>query len=93
MTIINIACELSGKLAAIAPVAGSLSVNDAARCQPQQKISVIHFHGSDDPLVPFTGGAVHGDLGGDVLSATDSLARWANLTIVAARPRSAICPT
>jgi polyhydroxybutyrate depolymerase len=46
------ACELSGQIAAIAPVEGALSVD----CKPAERVSVIVFHGTADHLVPFRGG-------------------------------------
>jgi polyhydroxybutyrate depolymerase len=48
----RIACELADRVAAVAPVAGSLVVQT---CTPARPISVMHFHGTADPLVPFTG--------------------------------------
>ncbi len=77
----KLGCELSGQLAAIGPVAGTLAENDAAHCAPKQPVSVIAFHGTDDPLVPFNGGTVRssdiGGIGGNVLSASDTAAHWA----------------
>src|SRR5262245_22721709 len=49
----RLAAELPGRIAAIAPVSGSLEV-DATRSTG--KVSVLHFHGTDDPYIPFTGG-------------------------------------
>jgi polyhydroxybutyrate depolymerase len=48
----RLACELSGKIAAIAPVEGA---QDLA-CHPSNPVSVIVFHGTADRLVPFEGG-------------------------------------
>jgi polyhydroxybutyrate depolymerase len=48
----RLACELSDKLAAIAPVAGALNVE----CKPAQPVSVIAFHGTNDQNVPYNGG-------------------------------------
>ncbi len=56
----------------------------------KQPISIIAFHGTDDPLVPFNGGTVRGGsaggVGGEVLSATDTAARWARFDGCADRP-------
>jgi polyhydroxybutyrate depolymerase len=46
-------CELSDKLAAIAPVAGALNWENL---KPSQPISVMIFHGSDDEHVMYEGG-------------------------------------
>lgn len=49
----RLACELSDKLAAIAPVAGALNVE----CIPAQPVAVIAFHGAADQHVLYDGGA------------------------------------
>jgi polyhydroxybutyrate depolymerase len=49
----KLACDLSDRIAAIAPVAGP---NATATCSPSKPVSVIHFHGSGDPCSPFEGG-------------------------------------
>ncbi|MSR59714.1 MAG: polyhydroxybutyrate depolymerase [Planctomycetaceae bacterium] len=46
----RLAAELADRIAAIAPVAGTLVLET---CEPKRPISVIHFHGTTDPLVPF----------------------------------------
>lgn len=49
----RLACELSDKIAAIAPVAGSMAVDD---CNPTNPVSIIHFHSEVDANVPLEGG-------------------------------------
>ncbi len=49
----RIACELSGEIAAVAPVAGSMNVD----CNPTHPLSVIIFHGTEDGHVRYDGGA------------------------------------
>lgn len=46
----RLAAELSHRIAAIAPVAGTLAVED---CRPRRPVPVIHFHGTKDQIVPF----------------------------------------
>lgn len=48
----RLAAELSDRIAAIAPVAGTMTFVD---CQPSRPVSVIHFHGTLDDLVPIDG--------------------------------------
>jgi polyhydroxybutyrate depolymerase len=48
----RLACELSNRIAAIAPVAGVLGV---PTCTPSRAVSVMHFHGTSDLLVPYDG--------------------------------------
>jgi polyhydroxybutyrate depolymerase len=49
----RLACELSDKIAAIAPVAGALNYEP---CTPKAPVSVVIFHGTSDEHVPFEGG-------------------------------------
>jgi len=48
----RLAAELSSQIAAIAPVSGTVAVE---KCHPQRPVPVMHFHGTDDKLVPFNG--------------------------------------
>lgn len=47
-------CDLSERLAGIAPVAG---LRHPPGCAPRRPLPVITFHGTADPLNPFAGGA------------------------------------
>jgi polyhydroxybutyrate depolymerase len=49
----RLACELSDKIAAIAPVAGSMALDE---CLPVQSVPIIHFHSYLDSNVPYNGG-------------------------------------
>jgi polyhydroxybutyrate depolymerase len=49
----RLACELSDKIAAIAPVAGAMGMAD---CNPVNPVSVIIFHGTADDHVLYEGG-------------------------------------
>ena len=49
----KLACEMSDKIAAIAPVSGTM---DWSSCRPSHSVSVMHFHGTADNNVPFDGG-------------------------------------
>ncbi|MFO0930233.1 MAG: PHB depolymerase family esterase [Gemmataceae bacterium] len=46
----RLAAELSDRIAAIAPVAGTIAVADS---RPTRPVPVLHFHGTKDTLVPF----------------------------------------
>ncbi len=49
----RVGAELSHRIAAIAPVTGVLVLKEWA---PKHPMPVLHIHGTDDLLVPFTGG-------------------------------------
>lgn len=49
----RLACELSDRIAAVAPVAGQMALPS---CDPGRPVPVLHFHGEKDPLVPYKGG-------------------------------------
>lgn len=77
----RLACDLTEKIAAIAPVAGNLPQDIYSSCKPSRPISVLAINGINDPLVPFTGGNVTGPFGfkklGKVLSTSDTVKFWA----------------
>jgi polyhydroxybutyrate depolymerase len=66
----RIGCELSDRIAAIAPVAGVLGVDS---CHPTRPVPVMHFHGTADPLEPYDGSDT---LGFPSVAAT--IAGWAS---------------
>jgi polyhydroxybutyrate depolymerase len=49
----RVGCELSSRLAAIAPVAGGYRSLD--ECRPDRPVSVLEIHGTADPVVPYDG--------------------------------------
>ena len=48
----RLASEMSDRIAAIAPVAGTMALE---KYEPRRPVPVLHFHGTKDPLVPFDG--------------------------------------
>jgi len=75
----RLACELSDKIAAIAPVAGSMPTNLPQKCRPVNPVSVLMINGDKDPLVPFGGGTVHffNRQRGRVIPVADTARHWA----------------
>ncbi len=52
----RLACDpdLSGRIAAIAPVAGVMTV-PTENCNPSRAVPIMHFHGMNDTVVPYDG--------------------------------------
>ena len=48
----RLAAELSDRIAAIAPVAGTMAIDNY---NPKRPVPVMHFHGAADKMVPFAG--------------------------------------
>jgi polyhydroxybutyrate depolymerase len=76
----RLGCELSRKIAAIAPVAGNIPENMIQHCTPANPVAVLAINSDTDPLVPFNGGDVTGPFGmrklGKVLSVHESVMFW-----------------
>ncbi len=53
----RLACEIPEKIAAIAPVAGTMNVDF---CEPSRAVPVIQFHSFEDSNVPYLGGVGDG---------------------------------
>jgi polyhydroxybutyrate depolymerase len=74
----RLACELSGRIAAVAQVAGTLGTDASVACHPGRPVSVLVISGTADPLVPFEGGDVRvfGRTRGTVVGAKAYVADW-----------------
>lgn len=73
----RLACDLSERIAAIAPNAGHDSYGD---CNPARQVPVMHFHGTADPVALYDGGHCGGKLGDDgwtCSSVADYAETWA----------------
>jgi polyhydroxybutyrate depolymerase len=69
------ACERAGAVAAIVTLAGA-TWRDDERCAPAEPVSVLHLHGTWDPIVLYGGGRFL--LGRDGYpGARDTIAMWA----------------
>ncbi len=53
----RLGCELSDRIAAIAPVSGVMGIDV---CGPIRAVPVMHFHGTSDAIVPYAGGGFSG---------------------------------
>jgi polyhydroxybutyrate depolymerase len=64
----RLGCELSDRIAAIAPVAGVMGI---PTCNPTRPVPVMEFHGTADSLVPYDGDAAI-----SYPSVADTIAGW-----------------
>jgi len=78
----SLACELSEKIAAIAPVAGTMPEKFALKCP--EPIPFMLIHGTEDKMVPWNGGEAGG---GRVLSAPETIKRWVTLNSCPTSPQ------
>lgn len=78
----RLACELTYKITAIAPVDGSIPISFFPECSPSRHISVLAINNTNDPLVPYDGGDIYGSIRrvnlGKVLSVNESIMFWVN---------------
>jgi polyhydroxybutyrate depolymerase len=76
----RLACELSHRIAAIAPVDGNIPYLLADGCSPSEPVSVLAINNVLDPLVPFEGGEIHNHSKkiklGKVISVKESIEFW-----------------
>lgn len=76
----RLACEISHKIAAIAPVDGNIPQALNPECSQEMPVSVLAINNINDPLVPFDGGEIVGHFGlkrlGKVLSVNESVYYW-----------------
>lgn len=80
----RLGCELTDRVAAIAPVSGALNIEP---CTPSRPLSVLHLHGDADRHVPIAGGPPLRDLPGT--------RPWRNTSLAYARDfwlRQNACP-
>jgi polyhydroxybutyrate depolymerase len=71
----RLACELNHRIAAVAVVAASM--DDGVGYEPRMTMPIMYIQGTVDPLVPFQGGLMNNDAGGNIYSHRDILKTWA----------------
>ncbi len=79
----RLGCELSGRVAAIAPVSGNMATADGGAdvpCTLARPVSVLAIHGTADGVIPIAGGRT------DILFSpmADVIERWRDLNACAA---------
>jgi polyhydroxybutyrate depolymerase len=77
----RLACELSHRVTAIAPVTGNIPPLIIPGCSPSRPVPVLAINGTDDPVVPYGGGMIISTLLktnlGKVMSTEASVRYWA----------------
>ena len=81
----RLACELPGRIAAIAVVAASMDTN--AGYLPCKPLPVMYIQGNEDPVVPFSGGAMKNGKG-TIYGHEQVLQVWAAADQCALQPAS-----
>ena len=71
----RLACELSGTIAAVAPVAGNLGFSP---CRPPGKVSILHIQGLSDASAPYAEDDLEPDWDPAIRSVQGSVALWAS---------------
>lgn len=80
----KLACELSTRITAIAPVSGAMNV---AGPDPKRPVPLIHFHGTADQNAPFSGGlGEHSIAKVEHRSVPETIAWWVKANRCAAQP-------
>ncbi|HMM12366.1 MAG TPA: PHB depolymerase family esterase [Bacteroidales bacterium] len=75
----RLACEASNRIAAIASVAGTMTVNTFNTCSPQRPVPVLHIHGTNDLLVGYNGSS-------GFKTVMEGLAYWSSFNQCPAEP-------
>jgi polyhydroxybutyrate depolymerase len=72
----RLACELAGRVAAVAPVAAAL-FTEPVDCRPSRAMPVLAIHGTADKVVPYRGQGANAASPLPLPSLPDWLAEWA----------------
>ena len=79
----RLAAELSERIAAIGPVAGTIAIDES---KPQRPVPVIHFHGTKDGFVPFEMPAGKAPAFMRLRGVAESVATWVKINGCAETP-------
>ena len=88
----RLGCELSEKIAAIAPVSGAMPKDLV--CSPLRPVSVLVISNKEDPMVPWEGGEIRfgRQRFGEVLSVEESVRLWVHHNQCSSSPANLLEP-
>lgn len=87
----RLACDAGQRFAAVGVVAATLSDSLAARCRLHPAVAVMFVNGTDDPLIPWSGGELSGGRG-RALGVEETVGIWAEDEACPATPVETILP-
>jgi polyhydroxybutyrate depolymerase len=79
----RLAAELSDRIAAIAPVSGTMGIDEA---KPKRPVPIMHFHGSADRVVPFYGPGKSSPKYMTLKYVDDSIRTWVKINKCKSKP-------
>ncbi len=90
----RLACHLSDRIAAVAPVAALLGENLSKTCSHPKPIPIMIIMGTEDPLVPWNGGEIKapGRSRGWVLSEAATVSFWVRVNGCSPSPEVSYLP-
>jgi len=74
----DLACQLSDRIAAFAPVANQMSEMQITTCSAERSVPMLQMHGTADPIVPYNGAVFPSGMD-SFLVATRTAGYWADL--------------
>lgn len=82
-------CEHADKIAGAAAVIANMPKEIRAGCQPERPVPFMLINGTEDPLVPYNGGAVtiFRKEYGEVISTEENIAFWREMNRCKAKPK------
>jgi polyhydroxybutyrate depolymerase len=96
MMTLRLACELSGRFAAVATVAANMPAALAPGCNPSRPVPLALFSGTQDPLMPYAGGSIQTlsgiGSGGTVLSVPETVDFWVRKNAVTGLTQNTALP-
>jgi polyhydroxybutyrate depolymerase len=81
----RLASELSDRIAAAAPVAGTIAIEES---KPKRPVPIIHFHGTKDTFVPFELAKGKTPSSMKLKGVDDSIQTWVKLNACEEKPKT-----